>query len=859
MAKQALVNAPVRAYPIPGLGYRLYSDACDTGIACILQQVQPIKISDLKGTKVYDRLRRAYTQKEPPPQLVPNLSKIVVDVPEAKGWADNFEDTVVHVERVIAYWSRTLRSAERNYSPTEREALALKEGLIKFQPLIEGEKVIAITDHAALIWSKTFQNVNRRLLSWGTVFAAYPDLHIVHRAGRVHSNVDPISRLRRRVPRYDAPLPPSQQHAVLNSDIANGVEQTLTEIGADFEERVLRLCKDSEEQLQDIQDGKEIFHTTVTVPTELGNKVVNYTTASSYNILVHAAKKEVKAIHQSYLTDSHFSRILTQLEEERNTTPPIPRSLSKHPQYVLGDDGLLYFSDWAQRQRLCVGKSEQLTIMTEIHESVTDAAHAGYHRMYNRLAMTYYWPRMSRDIRTFVQTCDVCQKIKPSRRGPAGLLQPLPIPSRPFEVVTMDFIPELPEANQFDSILVIVDKLTKYAIFTPTHTTDTSEDTARLFSHHIVAHYGMPKQIISDRDRLWSNQFWKEICTILGATRLLSTSYHPQTDGQTEVMNQTLEIMIRAYVNEELSDWNTKLDSLMLAYNTAIHTATGFSPAFLLRGFQPTLGGNVLNQWQNNNYIDRSPNTTGNQGEMFPSPEQSQASNQSGRSADGNSDTNNHEQIDGDTIPILDEFESPAAESFIERFMALRGRAQDALRVSQAYQERSYNKGRLLDEFKEGENVMIDLQNMNLFRDFKGRGQKLLQRYEGPFEIMEKISPVAYRLRLPSSYRIHPVINIANLVRYHDSPPSFPPRAHRPSRRLGFDELEEKEIERILAAKYVKKNGRRQRLYRVRWVGFDESHDEWKTRAGLKNAPLILREWEALEREQKKNSSSNKN
>ena len=101
------------------------------------------------------------------------------------------------MERVIAYWLRVLKSPERNYSPTEREALALKEGLIKFQPFLEGEKIAAVMDHAALTWSRTFQNVNWRLLTWGTVFSAYPDLQIVHRAGRVHSNVDPVSRLRR--------------------------------------------------------------------------------------------------------------------------------------------------------------------------------------------------------------------------------------------------------------------------------------------------------------------------------------------------------------------------------------------------------------------------------------------------------------------------------------------------------------------------------------------------------------------------------------------------------------------------------------------------------------------------------------
>ncbi len=205
LSKLVLTNAPVRAYAIPGLGYRLYTDACDYGIAAILQQIQPIAIKDLKGTRTYERLERAHNSQEPIPNLVAQVIKEDSDVPLNGNWNENFEETIVHVERVIAYWSRSLKTAEKNYSPTEREALALKDGLIKYQAYLEGERVIAITDHAALTWARTYQNVNRRLLTWGTVFAAYPTVRIVHRAGRVHSNVDPISRLRRRIPYQNGP------------------------------------------------------------------------------------------------------------------------------------------------------------------------------------------------------------------------------------------------------------------------------------------------------------------------------------------------------------------------------------------------------------------------------------------------------------------------------------------------------------------------------------------------------------------------------------------------------------------------------------------------------------------------------
>ena len=176
--------------------YRLYSDTCDFGLAAILQQVQKIQLKDLKGTHIYEKCEKALLAGEPVPNLVVQISKTDNDVPPGEPWGATLEETWVYIERVIAYWSRILKPAERNYSPTEREALALKEGLIKFQPYIEGETILAVTDHAALQWSKTFQNVNRRLLTWGTVFSTYPNLRIVHRAGRVHSNMDSISRLR---------------------------------------------------------------------------------------------------------------------------------------------------------------------------------------------------------------------------------------------------------------------------------------------------------------------------------------------------------------------------------------------------------------------------------------------------------------------------------------------------------------------------------------------------------------------------------------------------------------------------------------------------------------------------------------
>src|ERR1700685_155985 len=142
----------------------------------------------------------------------------------------------IYIERVITYWSQVLKPAERNYSPTEREGLALKEGLIKFQPYIKGESILAVTDHVALTWSKTFQNVNCRLLTWGTVFAAYPKLQIDHQAGHMHSNIDLISRLCRRIPYQQGPTVDTTQHISLKlSD--DPLKDMYGKLGDKFEEK----------------------------------------------------------------------------------------------------------------------------------------------------------------------------------------------------------------------------------------------------------------------------------------------------------------------------------------------------------------------------------------------------------------------------------------------------------------------------------------------------------------------------------------------------------------------------------------------------------------------------------------------
>lgn len=315
------------------------------------------------------------------------------------------------------------------------------------------------------------------------------------------------------------------------------------ELGQKFEERLLTAAAHFAEAELEVEDN----NISMSVPLALANGEevgTEYSMSWSYSTTVQIDKNEVQRWTDAYARDLHFKSVIEDKRENKETGLTFS-------QYHYSVEGLVYFEGSMGNTRLCVPKDLRIEVMQEAHNTVTEAAHGGYFKTYNRISGTYYWPQTSREIKTFVNTCDVCHKTKPRRHGPTGLLQLIPIPSQPFEVVSMDFIPELPVSNGFDNILVNVDKLTKYTIIIPTTTNVNEVETAKLFFKHIISKFGIPRQIILDRDTRWRGDFWKEICRLMGMRRCLTTSYHLQADGQTEVLNQGLEISICAYIGPD--------------------------------------------------------------------------------------------------------------------------------------------------------------------------------------------------------------------------------------------------------------------------------------------------------------------
>jgi hypothetical protein len=194
---------------------------------------------------------------------------------------------------------------------------------------------------------------------------------------------------------------------------------------------------------------------------------------------------------------------------------------------------------------------------------------------------------MSKDIRKHTGECDKCQRTKVSTQLPLGKLEPLPIPDRPWKSIGMDFLGPIPEShNGNNMILVVIDRLTKMAHFTPTKSTVTSSQVADLFLENIFRYHGMPENIVSDRDPKFTANFWKNLNKALGIKLLMSTSAHPQTDGQSEAAVKVIQKLLRPFCLQE-QDWEKLLPSLEFAYNDTQNSSTHQTPFYLNYGHHP--------------------------------------------------------------------------------------------------------------------------------------------------------------------------------------------------------------------------------------------------------------------------------
>ena len=266
---------------------------------------------------------------------------------------------------------------------------------------------------------------------------------------------------------------------------------------------------------------------------------------------------DLEAVEKKVQEDETFKNIFEQVIQN-------PKCV---PHYVVRH-GKLFF-----KGRLVPPRTSSLipTILHTFHDSVI-GGHSGQLQTYKRIATELFWEGMKSDIKSYIDQCPVCQQNKIQALSPAGLLQPLPIPNRIWEDISMDSIEGLPRSKGFDTILVVVDRLSKYAHFLTLGHPFSAKTVATLFIKEVVRLHGYPRSIVSDRDRMFLSHFWKEMFRLQGTQLKRSTVYHPQTDGQSEVVNKSVELYLRCFCHEKPTTWSEKLAWAEYWYNTTFHT-----------------------------------------------------------------------------------------------------------------------------------------------------------------------------------------------------------------------------------------------------------------------------------------------
>ncbi|GJS87759.1 putative reverse transcriptase domain-containing protein [Tanacetum coccineum] len=370
-------------------------------------------------------------------------------------------------------------------------------------------------------------------------------------------------------------------------------------------------------------------------------------------------------------------------------------------------------------------------IMHESHKSKY-SIHPGSDKMYQDMKKLYWWPNMKANIATYVSKCLTCAKVKAEHQRPSGLLVQPEIPQWKWDNITMDFVTKLPKLSQgYDTIWVIVDRLTKSAIFMPMRETDPMDKLARMYLKEVVTKHGIPVLIICDRDPRFTSNFWRSLQKALGTSLDMSTAYHPQTDGQSERTIQTLEDMLRACVIDFGNGWVKHLPLVEFSYNNSYHASIKAAP------FEALYGRKC-----------RSPVCWAEVGQV---------------------------QLTGPEL----------VQETTERIIQIKQRIQTARDRQKSYVDLKHKPM----EFQVGDKVMLKVSPWKGVVHF-GKWGKLNPRYVGPFKVLKKVGTVAYKLELPQELsRVHNTFHVSNLKKcYSDDPLVVPLEGLQVDDKLHFVE-----------------------------------------------------------------------
>jgi len=587
----------------------------------------------------------------------------------------------------VAFWSRKCLPAECNYDIHDREMLAIIESMKHWRHYLEGAKypIQIYTDHKNLETFMTTKVLNRRQARWAEFLANY-DFVLAHIKGTKNPADGPSRR-----PDY--------------------MENVELPTGALIPRSALRMLQ-----------------------PEVARNPATVSLASE----THASPLEVHwsliGVHANTTPEASLrSRFVTALEkdplaQEYRDNPPKPWSWQ---------DGLLLHDNLVY-----VPHDDALRVeLMQTHHDDPLAGHYGTAKTLELLLRNYYFPGIHAYVKKYVSSCDLCSRGKSPRHLKHGELAPLPAPSGPWKGISCDFITDLPVSKGYDSLFVVGDRLTKMFHLVPCTKTTTAPEFAQIFIDYVIRLHGIPDSIVSDRGSIFTSQFWTALSKALSLKKRLSTAFHPQTDGQTERMNQVVEQYLRIYCNHQQDNWSQLLSLAEFSYNNAQHTSIGCSPFYANYGYNPRFSVELRQ---------------------------------------------------------FDEHPVPAAEDMAKRLKAIHEELTELIKVTQNQQAKYYDAKHKRIEYKVGDKVWLLSSNIRTQRPSKKLDWKRL----GPYPIIERIGIQAYRLQLPLSLKIHPVFHVSLLDQYVES--DIPGRSQPPPPPVIVEDQLEYEVEEVLDSRLTR-------------------------------------------------------
>jgi hypothetical protein len=770
-----------------------------------------------------ERLRNA------PVLILPDQTKPYTIVPDSSGYAvggiimqEASDGSGLHP---IAYVSRQMINAELRYPVNQQELLSIFYICKQFRHLLMNHHVTAHTDHKPLKHLHSQPYVAPRIARWLDFLADFDLLFVP-----IKGSTNPADHISRR-PDYQQNFEKRQAElkALPPPNVSDDDDETVPTIStfspyqcsSMFSETSNSYCLYSSlfSDAPDYTMASDIMHAEESSyppwcepaivevndplwgddPTEfckLCNLEENFESENDLPYNTHEILPDpdfVASIRKGYETDS-VATVLFDPTAYKNTMMKANYVVVDSLIYRKVEDHLILYIPHDST----IHKDEvtEYTLREELIRQCHDVptyGHQGRDRTYELCSRNFYWPGMRRDVAEYVSTCRSCQRAKPRRHKPYGQTRNLETPVDNWQDIAMDFIMDVAKSKSgHNAILVVMDLLSKRAHFLACKIDITAVQTATLFMREIYRHHGLPLKIVTDRDSRFTSKFWVSLFQLLDTRLAMSTPFHPNTDPA-ERVNQSLEIMLRMYTNDNSTDWDDYLPAVEFAHNNALVSSTGFTPFQLDTGRHPITPASLLT---------------------------------SARARQGRIKSTNQ---------------------FIAAWRKHIDQARANIDAQKAISKSYRDKGMLPKEFAVGEMVWLSSKHVNY--PGKLKKPKFSDLYLGPCEVISVLpNKMAYKLKLPAHIKCHDVQPISRLEPFNISERFEHPERPPDTSTVYSDGSKEYTVEAVVDKRFVKYGRGGRTEYLIKYQGAPAFENEWKKASELKHCKRLVQEYEEAHR-----------